>query len=95
MGGAACKHHAAHRYERNDSTWIQIISRTVPPRIEMWGNITNTLWIWDYTTNFENFIAPWPDYFSLGPNMCAAAPSAAAAAAAATDNRLNSAASFN
>ena len=63
--------------------------------IEMWGNITNTLWIWDYTTNFENFIAPWPDYFSLGPNMCAAAPSAAAAAAAATDNRLKSAASFN
>jgi hypothetical protein len=63
--------------------------------IEIWGNITNTLWIWDYTTDFENFIAPWPDYFSLGPNMCAAAPSAAAAAAAATDNRLKSAASFN
>jgi hypothetical protein len=37
--------------------------------LQTWAGISKTLWIWDYDTDFEVFVAPWPNYFSLGPNM--------------------------
>ena len=37
--------------------------------IEGWSKITNTLYIWDYTTNFSNYLLPYPNYYSLIPNI--------------------------
>ena len=33
-----------------------------------WGAITSHLMVWDYTTQFTNYLAPFPDYFNLQPN---------------------------
>ncbi len=33
-----------------------------------WGQISNRTWIWNYVTDFANYVMPWPDYHSLGPN---------------------------
>lgn len=37
--------------------------------IRGWSNLTNRLYIWDYTTNFTNYVQPHPNWFSLGPNL--------------------------
>ncbi|MCY2926134.1 MAG: DUF4838 domain-containing protein, partial [Planctomycetota bacterium] len=34
-----------------------------------WGKICKRLYVWDYTTAFENFVLPHPNYFVLGPNV--------------------------
>ena len=34
-----------------------------------WGKICKNLAVWDYTTAFENFVLPHPNYFVLGPNV--------------------------
>ena len=31
-----------------------------------WSRLTNRLYIWDYCTNFANYLAPQPDYFTFG-----------------------------
>jgi len=31
-----------------------------------WSKLTNRLYIWDYCTNFANYLAPQPDYFTFG-----------------------------
>lgn len=37
--------------------------------IEGWHKLTNRLYIWDYCTDFANYLQPEPDYFSLGPTL--------------------------
>lgn len=37
--------------------------------LEGWKAITNRLFIWDYTTQFTNYVAPFPDYDQLSPNL--------------------------
>lgn len=37
--------------------------------IRGWSQLTNRLYIWDYTTNFVNYVQPHPSWFSLGPNL--------------------------
>jgi hypothetical protein len=37
--------------------------------LEGWGAITDNLFLWDYTTQFTNYPAPFPDYNNLQPNL--------------------------
>jgi hypothetical protein len=34
-----------------------------------WGNISDNIRIWDYTTQFTNFLAPFPNLHTLQPNI--------------------------
>jgi hypothetical protein len=34
-----------------------------------WAKVSNRTFIWNYITNFGNFIAPFPDWYSVGPNV--------------------------
>ena len=34
-----------------------------------WARISNRTYIWNYITNFGDFIAPFPNYFNLGPDV--------------------------
>lgn len=34
-----------------------------------WGKLTNNVRIWDYTTQFTNFLAPFPNIYTLQPNI--------------------------
>ena len=37
--------------------------------LEGWAKIADRLFIWDYTTDFANYIQPHPNYGVLGPNI--------------------------
>lgn len=37
--------------------------------LEAWGAVTSHLFVWDYTTQFTNYLAPFPDYANLQPNL--------------------------
>lgn len=37
--------------------------------IRGWSKLTNRLYVWDYCTNFANYLQPHPDYFTLGPTL--------------------------
>ncbi|MDH4270466.1 MAG: DUF4838 domain-containing protein, partial [Candidatus Aminicenantes bacterium] len=37
--------------------------------LEGWSRIAQRLFIWDYTTDFSNYIQPHPNYGVLGPNI--------------------------
>lgn len=37
--------------------------------IEGWAKICNRLYIWDYVTNFQNYIQPHPNLRVIGPNI--------------------------
>jgi len=37
--------------------------------LEGWAKICQRLYIWDYTTDFQNYVNPHPNWFVLGPNL--------------------------
>jgi hypothetical protein len=37
--------------------------------IRQWKKICPRLYVWDYTTDFSNYVLPHPNWFTLGPNM--------------------------
>ncbi len=37
--------------------------------LEAWGKLTDKIRIWDYTTQFTNFLAPFPNLETLQPNI--------------------------
>lgn len=37
--------------------------------LEGWAKICQRLYIWDYTTDFRNYVNPHPNWFVLGPNL--------------------------
>ncbi|HPU86475.1 MAG TPA: DUF4838 domain-containing protein [Candidatus Latescibacteria bacterium] len=37
--------------------------------IREWSRIADRLYVWDYVTNFHNYIMPWPNFRVLGPNV--------------------------
>jgi len=37
--------------------------------IRDWSQLTKRLYIWDYCTNFANYMQPMPDYLNIGPNL--------------------------
>jgi hypothetical protein len=34
-----------------------------------WSTVSDRIWVWTYITDFDNWLMPWPDYFTLGPNI--------------------------
>lgn len=30
-----------------------------------WSQISDRIWIWNYVTDFGNYVMPWPDYYSV------------------------------
>jgi hypothetical protein len=34
-----------------------------------WAKLTKRLYIWDYTVDAGNYILPWPNYYTIGPNV--------------------------
>jgi hypothetical protein len=34
-----------------------------------WGKISSRTYIWNYITNFGHYLAPFPDWYVLGPNV--------------------------
>ncbi len=37
--------------------------------LQAWKNLTENIRIWDYTTQFTNFLAPFPNIYTLAPNI--------------------------
>ena len=37
--------------------------------LQEWSKICPHLYVWDYITDFSNYISPFPDWFTLGPNL--------------------------
>jgi hypothetical protein len=37
--------------------------------VDAWARLTPHLMLWDYTTQFTNYVAPFPDYANLQPNL--------------------------
>ena len=44
-------------------------SRDFAQDLIQWGKITNNIQIWDYTTQFTNYLGPFPNLFILKPNI--------------------------
>lgn len=36
--------------------------------LEVWSKICHRLYVWDYVTDFSNYLLPHPNWFTLGPN---------------------------
>jgi hypothetical protein len=45
------------------------VNKTFLDDLAAWSKITGRLFIWDYTTDFSNYIQPHPNYGILGPNI--------------------------
>ncbi len=37
--------------------------------IEGWSKIAKHLFIWDYVTNYDDYLGPFPNYYALAPNV--------------------------
>ena len=37
--------------------------------LKAWGGLTQNLFVWDYVTEFTNYLAPFPNFQTLQPNM--------------------------
>jgi hypothetical protein len=37
--------------------------------LEIWGKLSENLYVWDYTTDYNHFLYPMPDVLTLQPNM--------------------------
>ena len=37
--------------------------------LQAWAKIAPRLWVWDYTTDFSNYLLPFPNQYVLGPNI--------------------------
>jgi len=44
-------------------------NRTFKQDLEGWAKVANRLYVWDYTTNFANYIMPHPNLRALQPNI--------------------------
>ena len=55
-----CSSHTIEDCPRNDYT---------KSRIEKWGQICNRLYIWDYTTDFAQYLIPFPNLATLQANV--------------------------
>ena len=37
--------------------------------MEAWAAISNRTFVWDYVVNFGAYVLPFPNYYSIGPNV--------------------------
>ncbi len=44
-------------------------SRHFRENLNGWHALTNRIWIWDYTVNYANFLQPFPNLWTLQPNI--------------------------
>ncbi|UVI33057.1 DUF4838 domain-containing protein [Paenibacillus spongiae] len=56
-------------------TYSPVISRMheeqphIKESLEIWSNICSRIYIWDYTTNFSDYMVTFPNFHTLLPNM--------------------------
>jgi len=56
----ACFAHALDKCDANKKPFANLVS---------WGNITNQLYIWHYSTNFANYLQPLPDLDEIAQDI--------------------------
>ena len=58
-------------HERNESMLLrfQDVESKVAADVKGWSDICDRLYIWDYTTNFNFYVSPFPNFQVLAPNM--------------------------
>jgi hypothetical protein len=44
-------------------------SRATRADFDAWAKVANRLWVWDYTTDFGNYLLPFPNQRMIGPNI--------------------------
>ena len=44
-------------------------NRAVCETIRQWGERSSKMYVWDYTTNYRNYLYTWPNVKVLGPNL--------------------------
>lgn len=44
-------------------------NKTFLEDLQNWSKLTNNLFIWDYAADASEFLIPWPNYKSIGPNI--------------------------
>lgn len=37
--------------------------------LQAWSKISNRLYVWDYVTDFSDYLLPHPNWFAMGPNL--------------------------
>lgn len=45
------------------------VNRAAVADLEGWGRLTDRILVWDYITNFANYLQPYPNIHTLGPDM--------------------------
>jgi hypothetical protein len=55
----------SHSLEKCDSP----ANRTFRDDIQSWSKVAPRLWVWDYVTNFGNYLLPFPNQRVRGPNI--------------------------
>ncbi|WP_027377370.1 DUF4838 domain-containing protein [Kaistella palustris] len=54
---------------KNKPVETEVSAAQFRQNLEGWRAITPHIFIWDYYTQFTNYLAPFPDVFNAGPNM--------------------------
>lgn len=54
---------------RNNTLATESSAASFRKDLEAWEKLTHNLFVWDYTTQFTNYLAPFPDIFTLGENI--------------------------
>ena len=52
-----------------DNVYVMFSSIYGTGNLEAWSRLTSRLMLWNYTTQFTNYLAPFPDYANLQPNL--------------------------
>ncbi len=67
---AECDHAVDHIDVETTSAQPFIVkSRLFRQDLKDWSRICDTLYIWDYTTNFSNYLQPFPNLHVIQPNL--------------------------
>lgn len=61
IGGIDVENNAADAFAETERSFVQDLTD--------WAKLTPHLYLWDYTTNFSNYLQPFPNLFVLAPNL--------------------------
>lgn len=62
-----CTYEAEIAHPLRESPYVE--NRNMVPDLEAWSRLTDNLFLWDYTTNWRNFLQPMATVYSLQPNF--------------------------
>jgi hypothetical protein len=51
------------------ATCSSALNKAFREDIESWAKVAPRLWVWDYTTDFAQFLLPFPNHLVIGPNI--------------------------